>query len=102
MKINNVKINKSFVSIAQLKKQVEPAICDGFHCFKVNTAIKNFVLSKGGIYPEAIQVQGQKFKLWINAITDDFYYVSPEHQEYIDEMMAIYAYDCAKDDGELF
>ena len=95
------KINK-IIGIAQLKKQIEPAVCDGFNCLKVNTATKNFVLSKGGTYPEAIQVQGQIFKLWINAITDDFYYISPEHQEYIDEMMAIYAYDCAKDDGELF
>lgn len=99
---NDVKINKTFVSIAQLQKQIEPAVCDGFNCLKVNTATKNFVLSKGGAYPKAIQVQSQTFKLWINAINDDFYYISPEHQSFIEDIMKIDAYDFAKENGEVF
>lgn len=101
--MNTVKeINKTFVSIAQLQKQVEPATCDGFNCLKVNTATKNFVVNRGIEYPEAIKVQNQVFKLWINAITDDYYYISPEHQEYIQEMIQIHAIDSENDDMEGF
>ena len=102
MSIKVEQLHKGIVTIEQLQKQIEPANCDGFNCLKVNTATKNFVISKGGKYPKAIRVQGQVFKLWINAMTDDFYYISPEHQGFIEDIMKIDAYDFAKEMGEVF
>lgn len=97
MSIKVKQLHKGIVTLEQLQKQIEPANCDGFNCLKVNTATKNFAISRGAEYPKAIRVHGQIYKLWINAINDDFYYVSPEHQRFIDEIMKIDAYDFEKE-----
>ena len=100
---NNIKVNKAnVIPVEVLKHQIQIANCDGFDCFQVKTLNKNMMCYYGAKYPEAIKVNGQIYTLWINAINQDYYYISKEHLDYIEEMKQIHAIDSERDDLEGF
>ena len=102
MNYNNNVNKANVIPIEVLKHQLQIANCDGFDCLQVKTSNKNMMCYYGATYPEAITVNGSVYTLWINAINENYYYVSKEHQEYIEEMKQIHAIDSERDDLEGF
>lgn len=84
-----------------LNDQLESTEMDWNSCYRIPYSVVKRTIQQGKTYPDHIYKHHIIWRLWVNCCTDDYYYVSPSHWEYIQRMIREMNYESAKEDGFL-